>query len=262
MKHVPLLCLVGVALLAAPLMANPISMVEQWDTYALGTGDPAYNANWATLAGANRYAVDNSSPNSAPNDLKIQKLQTYGITRDLSPELNVALPGGTLVLGTDGDVLTCSFVIDFNGINKQEEDIIVELSKGNVHTDGTNGTSKDVVAFGMTYGWFGSSTHPRIFDGTNWIHATGVITDKRFNQFTLEVRTNQLTLIGGRKASGSHTTAREYLGGFDTITIRTISQNDQTHYYDDTILTGGVVVPEPATLMLLGLGGVFLRRRR
>jgi hypothetical protein len=158
------------------------------------------------------------------------------------PLITVFEPDATAVTGTDDSVLRVRFYVDFNGLNNQEEDIFVELSDGDVHVDETSGTPKAVIAFGMTHGWFGSSPSPRIFDGQDWILAESVFTDKRSNHFTLEIMSNTLTLKGEQRASGTISIPRVYRGGFNRISIRTISQNDQTHVLDDITVEGGVVI--------------------
>jgi hypothetical protein len=228
----------------------PIAEVtENWDSYATGTGDANYNSRWATLPGAERYSVDQGPFGAAtvwspPHGLHIGKLRTYGIMRDLTPEITLALPEATIVVGTDEDVLRVRFYVDFNSLNQQEEDIFVELSRGDEHTDSNMGTLRSVVAFGMTHGWFGPSLHPRIFNGSEWTQADGVLTDKRSNHFTLEITTERLRLVGEQRASGSHEVLRSYLGGFNTVTIRTVQQNDQAHMLDNLHVFGGEVVEE------------------
>lgn len=239
------LCLSAIVVAGVPIQ----TMSENWDSYAEGTADAAYNEKWASIVGASRYPVEAAasgvpSSNSIPNALKIGKLETFGITRSLLPEIAAALPDGAMVIGADAEVLRVSFIVDFNSLNSTKEDIFVELSLGETHVDGTSGTTKSVIAFGMTYKWFGDSEHPRIFNGRDWVLAEGVNTDVRFNHFTLEMARDTLTLAGSRRASGSHTVDRVYLGGFDRISIRTIEQNDQKHLLDDVEVSGGVVVAE------------------
>ena len=132
------LTLVVFCSLATIVMAVPIEIMnEQWESYAAGADDAAYNANWATIPGAARYEVEVTSGTaptaySPPNGLKIGKQATYGITRDLTPEIVAAVPDGTMVTGTDGDVLSVRFIVDFNSINNQTEDIFVELSMAHI----------------------------------------------------------------------------------------------------------------------------------
>ena len=51
---------------------------------------------------------------------------------------------------------------------------------------------------------------------------------------------------------------------FYDLTVRAYSYSQLTKTYElsDTYLTGFTVVPEPATLLLLGFGAVMLKRRR
>jgi hypothetical protein len=229
---------------------TPIFVAENWDDYAPGTDDMTYLEQWVTIPGAQRYEItanaENAVPgcNSMPNSLIIRKQVVYGISRDLSTEIAALEPDATMVIGTDTDVLQVKFIVDFNSLNGIYEDIIVEVSHGDVHVDATNGTPKDVIAFGMTNGWFGTNTHPRIFNGRDWILAEGVATDKRWNEFTLTIAGSSLTLDGSRKAFGTHTVERAYLGGFDTISVRTTFNDEQRHHFDDISITGGQLVEE------------------
>jgi len=262
------LCMIGiVAMWAGPALAVPVSYTENWDAYAVGTADANYVSNWSTIAGANRYPVNAGAaagdPNSIPNTLKVKKDLTYGITHTLAGN---EIPAGEMVLGTDAAMLEAGFITDFGlDIPKRTyADIFLEISLGGAHAPDSSGTAANVLAFGMTYGINGSSVYPWFFDGLTWNQGSSITTNKRWNLFRLQITANSVTLIGERKASGSQVFSRVYTGGFDTISVRTIDNDGlgQAMYHDDTWLTGGRVTPEPATLSLLGLGLLFLRRRR
>ena len=62
--------------LAVPVAwGGPIDYVEGWDAYGPGEGGAGYVANWDTLAGANRYPVDDNGGhvNSGARSLKVKR---------------------------------------------------------------------------------------------------------------------------------------------------------------------------------------------
>jgi len=231
--------------------AVPIAtLTENWDDYAVGRDDPAYNEKWATLPDSTRYEIVTGPAGaatvwSAPNGLKIGKQVRCGITRDLTAEIEAALPGATEMNGTDESPLKIFFIVDFNRDAGTSQDIFIELSKGDVHVDETSGTEKEVVAFGMTNGLLGESISPRVFNGMDWVEAVEVITDKRSNHFTLEIKTDTLVITGSQKASGTQVIERSYLGGFNRISIRTVFNNHRAHILDNVLVEGGEVTGGP-----------------
>lgn len=241
----------ALSLVAASAVAQPITVLEEdWDAYVQGTDDPDYNEKWLTLPGENRYEIlqpaegEVPNVNSAPGCLRIPKEQTLGITRNLRPDLETLVPGATEIIGTEGSKLIVIFVADLNRGAVATSDIFVEISKGDWHVDETSGVLKDVIAFGMTQGYFGPSAVPQVFDGINWVPVPKIITGDRFNQFTLEISEEEVTLSGSRRASGSVTLARNYLGGFDRISIRTVKipGTGKRCTADDLLIQGGQIL--------------------
>lgn len=241
---------------------------EQWDTYATGTSDPNYVANWAQIPSNGRFAVSTTSPFSSPNSISVTKNPGYGITRNLAPEL--AALGGTEFNGTAANPLTVRFIVNLGSVDNAGDDVFMEVSDGATHVDATSGTLKSVIAFGLTYGFIGGtgSDWVRLYDGTNWLQTT-VSTTTGAHVFTLMMTDTDMTLTGmkGSTSLGSFTTARNYTGTFDTVSLRSVAANGgsggaQVNYIDDTYIANGVITPEPVALVSLGLGMLLVLRRR
>jgi hypothetical protein len=234
-----------------PAKCRMIDFRETWDTYAVGTSDPAYEARWDTLSelGTVRYQIrDDRAACSLPNALLVQKEEALGITHDLADELAAALAGGSEVLGNDTSPLDLLYYAYMHIDSADSADIFVELSKGNEHAPDTD--SPDVVpvlAFGVTAGLLESpSLHPRFFDGQTW-HTVALTAGADWNTFSMQIRTNDVQLAGRQNASGADTLARAYLGGFDRISIRTGYNTVRWRTLDDVYLSGGKVVRSPCT---------------
>ena len=219
---------------------------ETWDDYSPGRDDPGYVENWATLEGTLRYEITEGPLGlanvwSEPYGLRIRKEVAHGITHNLTPEINAVMPGAVEVNGTDEHPLKIFFIVDFNRSGGQTQDIFVELSKGDVHVDDRSGEEKPVIAFGMTNGLLGPAYFPRVFNGFEWVDATNIVTDKRFNHFTLEIMSDTLVITGSQRASGSQEIERIYTGGFDRISIRTVFNTHRAHIFDNLLIQGGEV---------------------
>ena len=255
MNHIAVLCLTSACALAGAAPMVPI--YESWDSYSPGSSDLTYLEAWVTIPGAQRYEVVTGPEGAAtvwspPHGLKVGKEVTCGITRDITPEITAVLPDATSVNGTDDSMLQVVFFVDFNRDAGTTQDIFVELSRGDVHVDAAGGTPVPVIAFGMTAGMHGPSGSPRIFNGEEWLEATGVVTDKRSNHFSLELRSDLLRLTGAQNASGVAEVERAYRGGFDRLSIRTVSNTHRAHIVDNLLIEGGTVETGAAPLFKRG----------
>jgi hypothetical protein len=271
-----ILCGAIVGLLCSASMAVPIDYKQRWNGYGTtggGVHDPNYVAEWQQIE-ANRYAIkDNGSPWIAPNALKVKKDQSIGIMHDLhvddtsaSENPDPSLAPGELVVGPDDDVLTVSFYLDMGSLQftNNYADFFTEMGLGNAHAPTSPaGGAADVLAFGMTYGINGFDDQPYFFDGVNWNRCDQITTVQRWNKFFMDISSTTVTLRNDATGD-SQTFARQYLGAFDTVSHRTIDNDGQSQemWADTTYITGGNIVPEPATLSLCVLGGLALLRRR
>ena len=278
MRKKLILCSAVVALLCSTVMAVPVDYRQSWEGYATGTGDPNYIAEWSVVSGASRTQISSSSPAVGSNGLKVQKDAPYGIMHDLTTTDssaagdNPALGAGEVVQGTDADQLSLYYSFDIGLSSFSTADFFMEISLGGAHAPDSSSGAADALAFGWTNGINGSSNHPWVFDGQNWLEATNIATNyKRWHHIEMVVTATQITLIdeSSKREDAlpterfqSQTFARQYTGGFDTISARTANNTGIARYADRGYLTGGSIVPEPATLSLLALGGLALLRRR
>ena len=223
----------------------PINFHETWDTYAVGTTDPAYVARWLDVVGANRYYIQGAS-DLLPGTAKVTKGVALGISHPLATELVAALPDAVEVRGTNADPLELLYQTYLNtGNSYSSADVFVELSKGDVHAPaGSSSTVVAVLAFGLTAGLqsHGPAAYPRFFDGKNWNQVAGIHTTNSWNYFYMAVKDSTVSLEGRQSAGGAAILARLYTGGFDRISFRTGYNTVQWRALGDVSLTGGDIL--------------------
>lgn len=237
---------------AGPVILNPdpLAYLEQWDTYALGTGDTNYNTIWSTVSGASRYTVTNIQSLSPSKSLRVDNNPggLFGISNDLTSELQAVLPWATHVEATDTHALEAVMSVWMNAASTQLKygDVFIELSMGDVHAPSTNSpTVLPVLAFGVTSGINGAVKYPWYFDGQNWVAITGATSVIEWNTFKMRVLTSNCELSQSVGSTYVATRPRAYLGGFNRISLRTVSNEGAYRVVDDVRLTGGVVVAPP-----------------
>jgi hypothetical protein len=221
----------------APVVS--INFLENWDSYAAGYSDPVYVARWPAVLGTARYRINSTCPSSLPNNLRAGSADSCAISHDLGPDLQALLAGGLEVAGTDAVPLTLSYNACLQG-SLQYADVIIELSKGEVHAPGTNSAAVlPVLAFGMASAIHATSVQPWFFDGQYWQSTNVLKTTADPNVLTMKVRGNTVLLSGG---AGSSVRSRAYRGGFDRITIRSQYNAVIGRLLDDIRLTGGQII--------------------
>jgi hypothetical protein len=285
-----------VGLLCTAVTAGPITFRERWDGYIPnGLSDPNYLGEWSALTGVGNFPIKAGlgSFGAGPvNAIRVKKtVGPYGITHDLHGAHHVmnygpdtiydegpTLAAGEVVQGTDADVLTASFDLDIQYLQTYDADAFMEISLDGAHApDSIVSGAVDALAFGAAAG-LGGGNHPYVFDGNDWLEATNItLYDPtngdvtRWHHFTLDISATQITLTDncpnrdtdiGEPEIQSQTFARQYLGAFDTVSMRQIGIDPKDRYADKTYLSGGTIIPEPATLSLLALAGLALLRRR
>lgn len=234
----------------AVLNSGALAYLDQWDTYALGTGDTNYNTIWSTVSGASRYSVTNIQSLSPSKSLRIEYNPggPFGISNDLTAELQAVVPGATHVEATDANPLEAVMSVWMNAASTQLKygDVFIELSMGDVHAPSTNSpTVLPVLAFGITNGINGSVKYPWYFDGQNWVAITGATSVIEWNTFKMRVLGSQCELSQSVDSTYVANRPRAYLGGFNRISLRTVNNQGAYRVVDDVRLTGGVVVAPP-----------------
>ena len=224
---------------AATTSVVSINFLENWDSYAVGYTDPAYVARWPAVLGTARYKINTACPSSSPNNLRAGSGDSCAISHDLVPDLQALLSGAVEVAGTDAVPLALSYNACLQG-SLEYADVIVELSKGEVHAPGTNSdTVLPVLAFGMASAIHSPNAQPWFFNGQCWQSTNVLKTSADPNVLSMKVRGNTVLLSGG---AGSVVQSRAYRGGFDRITIRSQLNTVVGRLLDDIKLTGGQIV--------------------
>ena len=288
-----LLCSAVVALLSSIVMATPVDFKERWDGYvANGLTPPSdYLDEWSALTSVGNFPITAGAGSyglGPVNAIRVKKnAGPYGIEHDLHGAHHVmnygdstrydegpALAAGEIVVaGTGAEAMTASFDLDAQYLQLYDTDIFMEISLDGAHAPTTvGGGAANAIAFGAAAGLGSSGNHPWVFDGNDWIEATDIdLNVTRWHYFSLSITDTQITLTDyspnrdtelGEDEVQSQTFDREYLGGFDTVSMRQIGADPKDRYADKTYLSGGSIVPEPATLSFLALGGLALLRRR
>jgi hypothetical protein len=209
------------------------------------------------------------------------------------PDQTAALNTAGTLDNVDNLQLRTFFTMGTN-TNRAKVGVYSELSYGAIHAPALTGaldplsTSIPLIALGklnLSYDNTaltanGSNTSAYFFDGLKWnrlgnIAASGATTDlvaKIYYDGTSTYGWSAyIHWIGTAIGSGSIATTIPLqfdptLVGFNTVSeILPNSGSNPTSVmptYDDVWVAGGLVIPEPATAVLLGLGAMFLRRRR
>jgi hypothetical protein len=260
------LIMLALLAIAVPAMATPISYSENWDSYTAGSDarfDSPYAdaANWPTVTGyTDRQPVMTTAALSAPNSLMIDNGSSFaanmGITHFLGGEYQ-ATAANPIVVQWDMNMT--------NTTQRKTLDFYMELALDDV-TAGTLAAPESHNAIGVAQsktvrGGTGSSKG-QYFDGYTW-RETGAPTAGAgiWKHVTLTVTDTTVTVTWGD--GGTYGTARAYMGNFNQFNIRhpNSGSTGQTNL-DNLTITGGELVPEPATVALLSLGLLFVRRRR
>ncbi|MGB9624323.1 MAG: PEP-CTERM sorting domain-containing protein [Phycisphaerae bacterium] len=275
--------------------AAPINYRENWDSYAAGRDDPAYVAVWACTDETDRPIIQASNAASAPNAIGLELKNRFlvnslvdGVTNGTvaGTEMNAGevVKPGQAALG-DASNLIMEYRMGF-GANAQRAATAtwMEVSFGTQHapTSGlTSGTPIPVLAIGKLNAKVDSTAgnnQPYFFNGLNWFRCgnstfSGTGRDQQllvtvYYDTDLAAWQAQVTLTGGLY-NGTNVFALAFdptVLGFNTVSWAQWNSGSAwsgaTPTGDDVALSGGMIVPEPATLLVLALGGLPLLRRR
>lgn len=254
-----------VAMLVVPAMGVGITFSENYDSYISGS---APGGPWQVLS---------SSPfvgSLVATSSYVVSGKSYLVGNSGYAEVD---KGNYAMLVGAGEELQYSAVApltlqyDAKAATAKQADFYVELSKGDVHAPRMQdlgvgvpnpGGVLPVVAYCKPVAaTAGKALY--FFDGLQWLSAGSLDT----NAVT---ETIMMTLDGSGADFSSTGQAYtditlNYTGGFDRVNTYTRDHTWTTAAVIDNLsVTGGdlVPVPEPTTLILLGLGGLFIRRRR
>jgi len=264
-----LLIILGVLAMVSPVMATPMTtFTETWESYPVGApGSPWYtdthmaNGTLATIAEAGH----NHTPPVADKGFLVNDSGFAG--KDAGNQA-MLVPSGEAVMATnDSHLIATYYAKDTN--QSKNGDWYFELSLGDVHAprliDLPIGqelaNAIPVLAYckplkSTSAGQWTDEVY--FFDGKKW-NSRGTFDSKTtWEQFGMNIDADS-AIVTTSIGPSSYDSPLLYLGGFDRVSINTRDFNASNWTsIDDISISGGYVVPEPSTVVLLGLGVLLL----
>ncbi|MDM8005452.1 MAG: PEP-CTERM sorting domain-containing protein [Phycisphaerae bacterium] len=247
----------AVLAIALPATAGPISFSENWDSYPSQASYllPVDDATWPQL-GTSTYVVTNARSQSTSNSLLVDNGSSYASDKGISHDF------GGVYKATDANPIVVDFYLWVDSAaNRANIDVFVELALDD-QAPSSSGVLYNVVAFALPNSVRGTlNKQAYLYDGTNWSAGSVAPTAGGWDHMTMTIKSNTIDVAAGGASNGGF--PRTYMGNFDQINIRhPVLTSAGAAWLDNLSVTGGELIPEPATLALLALGGLFLRRRR
>ena len=208
---------------------------------------------------------------SPPNAYQVNDSNYAGADRG---DQAMLVSGGLSIEATNAAPLTAFYTAKAQTNNRA--DWYFELSLGDEHAPdfaawvagGSVPLATPIPVIAYSKPLAGSTTKTcYYFDGVKWSGA-GYFDSNTIPedfQFVITSTMVALTTSNGTEAGIPYNVARFYTGNFDRVsiyTLNTIGGVGSWATIDNISITGGNIVPEPATVCVLALGAVFVRRRR
>jgi hypothetical protein len=265
MRRTSLWVMVLVVFAAMPALpaGAGVSLTESWDAHSVDQPpgspwyvDPHYGRSpWVDDAGAQR---------SSPYSLLINNDGFYGA--DLGIQALLPISGGMPeVAATDANALIVDYFLFHDSAGQRgQADIYVEISLSDTHAPPLGTVLPSPIAVLAFCKPRSSNAACHYFDGQQWF-AAGFADWGSWDEMIMAIGTTTVSLEKrGTSTYGPYANVpRSYLGNFDRISIRTVDFTATTWTsLDDLTVSGGVGVPEPATMVLLAIGGLLTFRRR
>ncbi|HOW18003.1 MAG TPA: PEP-CTERM sorting domain-containing protein [Phycisphaerae bacterium] len=256
-----------VVALVVPAMAAPVNFTENWDSYTAGAAPPSpWYADPHMSGGSNAVTNVSARVVSSPNAYQVNDIAYPGADRG---DQAMLVGAGESIEATDAAPLNVMYTAKAQ--TNKNSDWYFEISLGDVHAPDLQAWQQagsiplaepiPVLAYCKPLPSTGVTKTCFFFDGTKWAGAGYFDVNATPETFILGIDTNNMVI--GNAGDGPYTVARQYKGNFDRISIYTLNFTVGTWTtIDDISVTGGNIVPEPATVLGMALGTLFLRRRR
>ena len=267
-----------------------LSPVVDGDVPVIGTSGSISTPNSIQYANKNRTLVNSLVDGVANGTLDGTEMSAG---QSLIPDQAMALNTTNTLANVDNLQLRISFQFGSTGSNRARTAAYAELGSGALHAPALTGaleplaTAIPLIAIGKLTSNFtnaantanAQNTSPYFFDGKQWLRLGNLGVLLPANHVAAKIFYDGASTYGWSAyiqfLAGTGTTVSNYTlplqfdptVGFDTVSYVLPNQASPTPSgtlpsFDDIWVAGGLVVPEPATMALLGFGFLAICRRR
>jgi hypothetical protein len=267
-KVVFLICFVFVAMLLIPANTLAVTLVDNFNSYATGPVNTAAKPPWTegwNIGGAASTIAGSGGNNYLVSAVTVNVAQTGAVWRGVTAIPN-ADTATTLFLRFRAETSTANSSFGLTdmapptgyltgGFGDYANQMRVSVQTGVLGFDVRNGTGFNATRYAINVG--------------QWYNVWAVVNNST-DKYDVYMTTGLDDAITGtilyqQTVQGFRKTSTNPLGTFLAMTQGGTVNNGLPLDLDDIYLTPGShleMIPEPATMILLGLGGLVLRRRK